>query len=87
MLHTVLLVLYAAKCTNTTDVRTQPNNQRGRRHWLVKFFLKQKYFFRESVVYLSISVSFLSECPLFEEKGSSSLVTVLKLDWNLFKAW
>ena len=51
------------------------------------FFWKKYYFFRESVVYLSISVSFLSECPLFEEKGSSSLVAVLKLDWNLFKAW
>ena len=38
---TSILVLYASakKCTTTVDERTQPNNQRGRRHWLVKLLL------------------------------------------------
>ena len=37
--------LVCCKILCTTDVRTQPNNQRGRRHWLVKFFKKYIIFF------------------------------------------
>ena len=67
----LLLVLYAAKyCVPTTDVRTQPNNQRGRRHWLVKFFFKKYFFSWKCCLFIYKCVVFWWVNVLyFEEKG------------------
>ena len=77
---TSILVLYASakKCTTTVDERTQPNNQRGRRHWLVKlllFFFVKVLFNHQQVC---VCVCLFCVNVLYLKKKASSLVLQLE---------
>ena len=83
---TSILVLYASakKCTTTVDERTQPNNQRGRRHWLVKFFFNKNiiiiFFVKVLFNHQQVCVCVCLFCVnvLYLKKKASSLVLQLE---------